>query len=159
MIKYVDLQYLYPYVCKSNNYPVGHPRGFIRPNIRGLDANSYKGLIKSNVLPPGCLRIPLLPCHINGKLMFVLCRACAETTNCSHTCSKRCLTGTWVSLDLQNVVATGYVIVAIYEAWKYDEWMVYDQATSEGGLLSQYMHTFMKIKRETSGYPVVCTTP
>ena len=28
------------------------------------------------------LRIPLLTCHINGKVMFVLCRACAETTNC-----------------------------------------------------------------------------
>ena len=36
---------------------------------------------------------------------------------------------------------------------------MYDQATSEGGLLAQYMNTFMKIKMEASGYPVGCTTP
>ena len=80
VIKYVES--LFPYVCKSKHYPVGHPRCLIRPNPRGLDVNSYEGLIKCKVLPPRGLRIPLLPCHINDMLMFVLCRACAETTNC-----------------------------------------------------------------------------
>ena len=161
VIKYVDVQSLYPYVCKSKHYPVGHPRCLIGPNLRGLDVNSYEGLIKCKVLPPRGLRIPLLPCHINGKLMFVLCRACAETTNCDvcgHTRSERCLTGTWVSVELQKAVAIGYVIVEIYEAWNYDETTVYDQATSKGGLFAQYMNTFMKIKMESSGYPVGCTT-
>ena len=105
---------LYPYVCKSKHYPIGHPRCLIGPNLRGLDVNSYEGLIKCKVLPPRGLRIPLLPCHINGKFMFVLCRTCAETANCGvcgHTRSERCITGTWVSVELQKAVTIGYVIV------------------------------------------------
>ena len=119
VVKYVDVQSLYPYVCKSNHYPVGHPRCLIGPNLRGLDMNYYEGLIKCKVLPPRGLRIPLLPCHINGNLMCVLCRAYAETSNrgvCGHTCSERCLTGTWVSVELQKAVFMGYAIVAINEA-------------------------------------------
>ena len=76
--------------------------------------------------------------------MFVLCLACAETTNCrvcGHTRSERCLTDTWV-----------------YQVWKYNETMVYDQATSEVGLFLQSMNTFMKIKMKSSGYPVGCAT-
>ena len=37
VIKYVDVQYLYTYVCKSKHYPIGHPRCLIGPNLRGLD--------------------------------------------------------------------------------------------------------------------------
>ena len=77
VIKYVDVQCLYPYVCKSKHYPVGHPRCLIGRNLRGLDVNSYEGLIKCKILPPRGLRIPLLPGHISCKLMFVLCRTCA----------------------------------------------------------------------------------
>ena len=98
--------------------------------------------------------------------MFVLCPTCAETTNCGvcgHTRSERCISGTWVSVELQKAVAIGYVIVEIYEAWDYDETTVYDQATSEGGLFTQYMNTFMKIRMEASGYSIGCsigcTTP
>ena len=108
----------------------------IEPNIHGLDVNSYEGLIKCTVLPPRGLRNNRLPCHINGKLMFVLCRACAETPNYGvfgHTRSEHCLTGTWVSVELQKSVAIRYVIVVIYEAWNYDEMTVYHQNTSEGG--------------------------
>ena len=60
VIKYVDVQSLYPYVCKSKHYPVGHPRCLIGPNLRGLDVNSYEELIKCKVLPPRGLRIPLM---------------------------------------------------------------------------------------------------
>ena len=63
VITYVGVQSLYPYVCKSKHYPVGHPRCLIGPNLRGLDVNSYEGLIKCKILPPRGLRIPLLPCH------------------------------------------------------------------------------------------------
>ena len=84
--------------------------------------------------------------------MFVLCRACAETTNCGfcgHTRSERCL----IYIELLKAVAIGYVTVEIYEAWNYDETTVCDQATSEGDIFAQYMNTFMKIMMEASGYP------
>ena len=91
--------------------------------------------------------------------MFILCPARAETTNCGHTRSKRCLTGTWVPVKLQKAEAFGYVIVAIYEAWNYDKTTMYDHATSECGLLALYMNTFMKIKIEASEYHVGYSTP
>ena len=40
IIKYVDVQSLYPYVCKSKHYPVGHLWYLIEPNFRGIDVNS-----------------------------------------------------------------------------------------------------------------------
>ena len=89
--------------------------------------------------------------------MCILCRACLDTEKLNtygHTPNERCLTGTWVCVELLKVVAIGYVIVAIC-----DETTLYDQTTSEGGLLAQYMNTFMKIKMDASGYPVGCTTP
>ena len=52
VIKYVDVQSLYYYVCKSKYYPVGYPRCFIGHNLRGLDVNAYEGLIKCNFLSP-----------------------------------------------------------------------------------------------------------
>ena len=36
-----------------------------------------------------------------------------------------------LSVELRKALAIGYVIVATYEAWNYDETTVYDQATSE----------------------------
>ena len=116
-----------------------------------------EGLIKFMVLPRRGLRISLLSCHIDGKLMCVLCRASAETTNCgvcSHTSSERYITGTWVSVGLQKALAIRYVIVAIYEAWNHDETTVYDQDTIEGGLFALYMNSFVKM--EASGNPVGC---
>ena len=77
VIKHVDVQSLYPYVCKRKHYPIGHPLCLIGPNLRGLDVNPYEGLIKCNVLPSRGPRIPLFPCHINSKLKLVLCRSCA----------------------------------------------------------------------------------
>ena len=81
VIKYVDVQSLYPYACKSKHYPIGHPRCLMGPNLRVLDVNSYEILIKCKVLPPRGLRISLLSCHINCNVMFLLCQTYAETTN------------------------------------------------------------------------------
>ena len=86
---------------------------------------------------PLCLLEQTLPGSVSDwtelPLMFVLCPACVETTNCGvcgHTRNERWITGTWVSVELQNAVTFGYVIVEIYKAWNYDERTVYDQATA-----------------------------
>ena len=71
VIKYVDVQSLYPYICKSKHYPVGYPRCLIGPSILGHYVNTYEGLINCKVLPPRGLRIPLLPCHITGNVCTV----------------------------------------------------------------------------------------
>ena len=56
------------------------------------------------------------------------------------------------------MVAVGYVIVAIYEALKYKETTVCDQATSNFRIVHEPFHVLIKIKMEASGYPVGCTT-
>ena len=163
VIKYVDVQSLYPYVCKNKHYPIGHPRCLIGPDLRkfGMDVNKFEGLVKCKVLPPRGLHIPLLPSHINKKLMFVLCRKCAETENqsiCNHSVGDRSLSGTWVSVELQKAVQLGYTLLKVYEVWQYDTVTKYDPSTGDGGLFAQYMNTFMKIKMEASGYPSHCDT-
>ena len=73
-----------------------------------MDVNKFEGLVKCKVLPLRGLPIPLLPSHINKRLMFVLCRKCTETENksiCNHSVGDRSLSGTWVSVELQKNIA------------------------------------------------------
>ena len=98
---------------------------------------------------------------MNKKLMFVLCRKCAETENqsiCNHSVDDRSLSGTWVSVGLQKAVQIGYTLLKLYDVWQYDTITKYDLKKGDGGLFSQYMNTFMKIKMEASGYPSRCDT-
>ena len=163
VVKYVDVQSLYPYVCKNKHYPIGHPRCLVGPALQefGTDITKFEGIIKCTVLPPRGLHVPLLPAHVNDKLMFVLCKTCAESENqgrCTYSAQQRSLTGTWVSVELQRAVQLGYVILTIFEAWQYHETTIYNCITGIGGLFAQYMNTFMKIKMEASGYPPECVT-
>ena len=163
VVKYVDVQSLYPYVCKNKHYPIGHPRCLLEPALQelGTDITKFEGIIKCTVLPPRGLHVPLLSAHVNGKLMFVLCKTCAESENqgrSTHSTQQRSLTGTWVSVELQRAVQLGYVILTIFEAWQYGETTIYNCVTGIGGLFAQYMNTFMKIKMEVSEYPPECVT-
>ena len=86
---------------------------------------------------------------------------CAETENqsiCNHSVGDLPLTGTWVSVVLQNAVHIGYTLLMVYEVWQYDTITKYDPSTGDYGLFTQYMKTFMKIKMEASGYPSQCDT-
>ncbi|CAL1264770.1 unnamed protein product, partial [Larinioides sclopetarius] len=51
---------------------------------------------KCKILPPRGLYLPVLPFRCNGKLMFPLCRTCAETLNqssCHHSDEERNIIG------------------------------------------------------------------
>ncbi|KAK3723304.1 hypothetical protein QZH41_008116, partial [Actinostola sp. cb2023] len=77
-VDYVDFTSLYPSVMLSGGaYPVGHPT-LIRRDFKSPLTEHYYGFNKVKVLPPRHLYIPVLPSHIQNKLMFVLCRTCAE---------------------------------------------------------------------------------
>ncbi|XP_067668248.1 uncharacterized protein [Haliotis asinina] len=67
-IKYVDVCWLYPYICKYGTYPMGHPKIKDHPPIS--DLFELHGLIQCRVLPPTDLYHPVLP----HKLLFPLCR-------------------------------------------------------------------------------------
>ena len=91
-IRFVDFTSLYPFVMKNREYPIGHPQVFTSSSLT-QPLTAYKGLVRARVLPPRDLYIPLLSCKIStgsyDKMMYVLCRTCAEERNfvlqsCNH---------------------------------------------------------------------------
>ena len=94
-------------------YPVGHP-DIITEDFKDVD--QYFGLIHCKVIPPRGLYLPVLPYRCQKKLMFPLCRTCAETLQqnpCTHTDEERALTGTWVSEELKLAKEKGYRITQV----------------------------------------------
>ncbi|CAF1118845.1 unnamed protein product, partial [Brachionus calyciflorus] len=112
-IGYDDITSLYPFVQKYCNYPIGHPE-LITKNFG--DVRKYFGLIKCRVLPPRELYFPVLPSRIKGKLVFLLCRSCAEQqlNKFKHSIEEKSIEGTWVTLEVQENLMQGYQMVEIY---------------------------------------------
>jgi hypothetical protein len=54
--------------------------------------------------------------------------------------------------EIRLAVQKGYRLVKVYEVYEYQVTR-YDPQTREGGLLAQYIATFLKLKAEASGYP------
>nr|XP_023024974.1 uncharacterized protein LOC111513046 [Leptinotarsa decemlineata] len=157
-IKYVDVCSLYPFINKYGKYPVGHPEVFVGEECNTLNLNDVDGIIKCKVLPPQNLYHPVLPVKMNGKLMFPLCRSCCEhmAVECTHICEEeRALSGTWVIDEVLKALEKGYKLMEIYEIWKYKV-VQYDPAIKSGGLFSEYISKFLKIKQQASGWPSDC---
>ena len=75
-------------------------------------------------MPPRGLYIPVLPVKINGKLVFTLCHTCALENNsevCQHNDFDRCISGTWIILEIQEAIKYGYQVVVIEEIWHYEK--------------------------------------
>ena len=155
-IKYYDVTSLYPFINKTGKIPLGHP-SIITGNFE--DINHYEGLIKCRVLPPRQLYIPVLPTKCNGKLVFSLCHACSEGYQnivCNHSEKDRAFTGTWVTDEIKMALAQGYKLLKIYEIWHFDNISQYDPSTKTGGIFTEYVNTFLKVKQEASGWPDWC---
>lgn len=117
-----------------------------------------------DILPPEFLFHPVLPVRSGGKLTFPLCAACVReeqakdnmlqrTNMCHHTDQERMIRGTWCTPELVPAVEKGYQILKIHEVWHFPE---ENQVT---GLFAEYVNTWLKIKQESAGWPVDCTTP
>jgi hypothetical protein len=59
------------------------------------------------------------------------------------------INGTWVTEEVTH----GYKITKIYSIWHWDQIEQYNEETNTGGLFTEYVNTFSKIKQENSGYP------
>jgi len=120
---------------------------------------SIQKIIK--VLPPRRLLLPVLPAHVNGKLIFALCARCTRKeakTFCSCTDKQRTLHGTWATAELSLALEYDYVITAVQEVstcfvvktrikvLHWDSWSEYDPETGEHGLLSKYQNMAVKSK-------------
>ncbi|XP_035221202.1 probable DNA polymerase [Stegodyphus dumicola] len=111
--KYVDFTSLYPWVNKYCLYPVGHPN-IITENFDALE--NYFGIIKCRILPPRGLYLPVLPYRAQNKLMFPLCKTCAELMYqgiCQHSDDERAIIGTWVTEEVKLAVKKGYCITKV----------------------------------------------
>ena len=81
------------------------------------------------------------------KLIFTLCKACAETRNqnkCKQTDDKRSFIGTWTTDEISKAIQKGYKVIRTYEVWHFDK--------STDDLFNGYIRRFMKIKLESSKY-------
>ena len=129
---------------------MGHPE-IITENF--ADISTYFGLIKCTVLPPNGLFHPVLPYRTENKLMFPLCKTCADTLNqnpCTHSDEERAILGTWCHVELMKAIEKGYEVLKIHEVWHWE------QTTDK--LFKEYVDMFLKIKQEASGYPEDCVT-
>ena len=151
-ICFVDFKSLYPFIQKYFAYPFGHPIRIIN-NFQTLE--NYFGLIKCKLLPPRNLYLPVLPAIINNKLIFTLCKKCAneKNRNCNHNEDERAIDGVWCSVEVLKAIEMGYTVVKVYSVLHYPEQSKYDEGTKTGGLFSEYVNLFLKIKEEASGYP------
>ena len=119
-IRYSDFISLYTRVNRCKVVPIGHPR-IITKNF-DADISSYFGLIKCTMLPPRGLFHPVLPYRTQGKLMFALCKTCANTCNqtpCTHSDQERAIQGTWCSAELVKALEKSYRILQMHEVWHF----------------------------------------
>lgn len=150
-IKALDFTSLYPSVMLSEEYPTGHP--IVLENPADFTPHRYFGLIKCKVVPPRALYFPVLSyrvetAHKQGKLMFPLCRTCAENlsrTPCTHSDEERALIDTWCTPELYDALERGYTLKKIYWVWDY-------RGRSKQ-LFALFVRTFYKGKVEASGWP------
>ena len=88
-----------------------------------------------------------------GSFPFTFCQTCAENESndpCKHTDAERAMTGTWVSLEIQEALSQGYKIEKMYEVYHWAEKAVHDAKTRDSGLFSEYVQTFLKLKTEAT---------
>ena len=171
--KYVDFTSLYPDILKYRRFRVGHPEritsNFQQCLFTPCDGNCfysscegkhwtlpYFGVMQVTVLPPTDLIHPVLPLKCNGKLKFPLCYKCSCNENeniCTRLDTDRMFTHTYCTPELEVAINMGYTIIQIHEVLHWKETEMYNPVTKEGGLFTQYINTFLKLKQESSGYP------
>lgn len=126
--KMVDINSMYPHIMNSGKMPLDHPAVKVGPPSRfDTSPDVYFGLVKAKVYPPRGLFFPVLPSRVpvssgNTKLMFTLCRTCAQhrqQESCSHTDEERALSETWFSEGLYAAQKRGYKIINMTAVWDY----------------------------------------
>lgn len=151
---------LYPYVCKYGKFVLGHPT-IITENFQDIIQHPYEGVVKATVLLPRRLFHPVLPARINDKLVFTLCNTCAINSveaECQHSEEDRQITGTWITEELYTAIGKGYKILKIHEVWHYERVSQYNPITKSGGLFTEYIDKFLKLKQESDGFPASIVT-
>ena len=62
-------------------------------------------------------------------------------------------THSYCTPELDVALNMGYLIIQVHEVLHWSETEMYDPVTKKGGLFTEYINTFLKLKQEASGYP------
>ena len=141
-IKYVDYTSLYPFVMRTFDFPIGHPKIMYNVDIEGID--KHFGICQITILPPKSLFHPVLPYRTNGKLYFTLCRSCANANQkrCKHSEEQRAITGTYTTEETKLAISKGYKLMKIHELYSYQQ--------KSPDLFRGYIDTFYEMKAKAS---------
>lgn len=170
---YVDFTSLYPSVLKYDRYPVGHPvritkdfESYMTEVCNGeCDYTPctgmhvilpYFGMMKVQILPPNDISHPVLPIRCADKLKFPLCFKCATSSNkkiCTCSDAERAFIHTYCTPELETAINMGYEVLKIFEVLHWPTTEKYNTETKSGGIFTNYINTFLKIKQQASGYP------
>ena len=121
--------------------------------------DKYFGLAQVTILPPKGLFHPVLPYKFGGKLLFGLCRTCAEsdsTEPCTSNDADRSIHGTFCTPELQKAVKLGYKIIKIYEVYDWDERTQYNPVAKCECLFGGYMNMFSENKTRSLWLATMC---
>ena len=68
-----------------------------------------------------------------GKLLFLLCRKCAEDkiVECRHSEAQRALVGTWITIEVFAALGRGYRLLDVFEVWYFEEVSHYIKETDD----------------------------
>ena len=148
LLRYLDINSLYPYVQRENDFPEGHPQILLAPDP--CDFPQWFGLIKAKIAPPEKLWLPVLPLRSNGKLLFSLCYTCSvesAKTTCTHTHDQRVWVGSYTTVEVAAALARGYTLECVYEVWNWPP----EQRSN--GLFRDFINSFIKLKLMGAGFP------
>ena len=71
-----------------------------------------------------------------------------------HSEKERSIEGTWVTEEVKLALKHGYLVKKIFSVWHWEKIEQYDEETKTGGLFTQYVNTFLKIKQENLAFQV-----
>ena len=159
---YADFTSLYPDILKYKRFPVGHPIRIVNKfhciSTEKCDGNCmyancdgehlklpYFGLMKARFIPPVNLRHPILPVRCNGKLNFLFATNVLQR-KIQNSVNDRSFTHTYCTLEIEVAINMGYIIEEIYEVLHWPETEMYNPETKQGGLFTEYINTFLKMK-------------
>lgn len=143
-------------MLQYDKYVTGHPIAIHIGPLECAGFENMEGLIKCRVLAPRVLYHPVLPYRLHNRLMFILCRTCAEEArqeDCNHErVEDRAFVGTYVLDELRLALEMNYTVLECFEVWEYEVTQL-DRETGEGGIFPSYVNQFAKIKEHASGLP------
>jgi hypothetical protein len=143
-------------------YPIGHPKLHImegpdrKVNWTKPEDVPIEGILNVHVVPPEHCAVPVLPVKFkDGRLLFPLCRTCAQKYkqgavmpeySCPHRDPvKRGWEGLVTSIELREALAVGYRVDEYFRSYEWEEW---DDTVFRG-----YIAEMMEMKIHASAFP------